>query len=145
MSDRRRIRLALRNQLLTVSGLPAARAWTNVEHTPVQGQAFIAESFSQDTAHLRTLTAGGVIEATGMYAIQWYGVADTASQSIDDGVAAILAAFPPGLALPLSDGTSVRVRGGIAPFAGEILPTGDGWAVCTVKVFWRREALLPAA
>ena len=136
------VQLCLRNVVLTLPQLPAARAFENIAFTPTINQPYIAEQFIPATQTLQGLLKSGLIEATGLYVIQWYGVLNTGLAAMTAGVDALLALFPPGASFTTTTGDVVRIRGDVAPFRGQIhyddSRTGaPGWALCAVKIPWR--------
>jgi hypothetical protein len=144
MIDDTAIHLALRNRLLTVSGLPSTtnRAWENKKFTPTQGSAYITDSYVPGPPALITVPADtGTLEHRGLYVVQWYGIEYDGFTNIRTGVKAILAKFSYGTRITCTDGQVVRIGTprGVAsgPTSSQIVPTGDGWAVCTIKIpFW---------
>jgi len=144
MIDDTAIHLALRNRLLTVSGLPSTsnRAWENKEFTRTQGTAYIEEEYVPGPPALITVPADtGTLEHRGIYVVRWYGIENAGVTAIRAGVKAILAKFSYGTRITCTDGQVVRIGTptGTAsgPTSSQIVPTGDGWAVCTIKVpFW---------
>lgn len=117
---------------LTV-GLPAVRAWENVDATPVTGQPWVEESYLPGAVEQVTVTATGMLEVLPIYTLTLrtkLGIGMTALLAYAD---AVLAHFAPGLALTLTDGTDLRVRTRPAPFATPIV-RGDTWAACAVTI-----------
>lgn len=97
--------LALRARLLAVSGIPAARAFDNKKYVGVPGTPYIADSWVPATNTLRTITArNGTGQETGLYVVQWFGLADAGITDIRAGVQGILAAFTPGTAVTSTTG-----------------------------------------
>lgn len=114
-------------------GLPAVRAWENVEATPVTGQPWVEESYLPGAVEQVTVTATGMLEVLPLYTLTLrtkLGIGMTALLAYAD---AVLAHFAPGLALTLTDGTDLRVRTRPAPFATPIV-RGDTWAACAVTI-----------
>lgn len=135
MIDHDAVHLALRNRALAY--LPTSRAFENVAFTPVAGEAYCEEDYVPGTKTLLTANASsGVVEDTGLYVIRWYGLANIASHTIAASVDALLARFTPGTWLTAGS-NAVRIRSDVAPTRGQLLATGDGWAVCTVTIPWR--------
>jgi hypothetical protein len=137
MIDHIAVQLAFRNQLLTATGIPSSRAWENKDFTPVEGTAYLEESYVPASAQRKTIARTGRVEVTGLYVVRYYGLANTALTAIWTVVNAILAVFPDSLAWALSNGDELRVRGDVAPYAGQILQTDTGHACVTIKVPWR--------
>lgn len=138
MIDHGQAHLALRNRLLTVAGIPAARAWENKKFSAAPGVPYLADQYVPATSRILSFPANkGTTEETGLYVVQWYGLADTGITAMRTGVQAILAAFAPGTSLTATSGDVVRVRSDVGPVAGQILPMDSGFACCTVKIPWR--------
>jgi hypothetical protein len=140
MVDHNAIRLALRNRLLTVAGLPDAtnQALSNRQFTPTALTPYIEEDYVPASAGLVTTAVNGVIQVTGLYVIRWYGIENTGELAVRQGTDAILAVFPPSFGFPaLGNGDELRVRGDVAPYSGQVVPSGDGWAACAVTIPWR--------
>lgn len=139
MVSRNAVHLALRARLEAVSGIPpkAQRAFENKDFQPTPGTPYLEESFVPASGVLPGLSRGPVV-AFGLYVVKIYGIAKSGITAIGDVVDAILAAFPAGLTFAqLTNGDSVRIRGNPAPWAGQILPQNDGFAVCTITVPFR--------
>lgn len=118
-------------------GVPVKRAWENVALRPVTGQAYVEESYVPATSRLWTFRAqGGQVEETGLYVIRWYGLSGYGPDGLRTCVDTLKALFSPGTSFTLSDGSTVRVRADIGPWAGEIRRLDGGWAVCTLTIPW---------
>lgn len=129
--------LALRNRLLTVAGLPTARAFENVAFTPVAGTAYVAEQFVPATNTALTIpTAHALVEETGLYVVQWFGLDGAGISAIRAGADAVLAAFAPGTSVTSTANDVIRVRSDTGPRASQILPQPNGFAVCTITIPW---------
>lgn len=136
------VQMCLRNVVLTLPQLPKDRAFENVLFQPKMGSPYIAEQFTPATQSLKGLLKGGLIEARGLYVIQWYGVLNTGLNALTAGVDALLALFPPGASFTTSTGDTVRVRGDVAPTRSEIhyddSRTGaPGWALIAARIPWQ--------
>jgi len=120
------------------SGLPTLRAWENEQFDRTAGRPFVTEQFVPATNFRLTMPAnGGLREERGQSVWQWYGLADIGTEALDKGANAMLALFD-GASLVLSSGHVVTVMGTpVGPTAGQILPTGDGWSVCTIRIPWK--------
>lgn len=128
---------ALRTRLLTLSSLPAGRAWENVSFTPTIGAEYITEQYVPGT--VTGLTApirNGVIEDTGLYVITFYSPDDTGYSSLSAKVSALLALFSPGTTVTLDDGITLTVRSDVGPKRGQFL-RADTWMTCPVTIPWR--------
>lgn len=119
-------------------GLPALQYYDNDKFTPQQFRWFAEGEFSPSTSTLQTATASrGIGQATGEYYWRLYSVAETGDDALDAVTSALLRCYPPGDGQRLSDGTTLRIRQDIAPWAGSITNETTGHAVLTVTVPWR--------
>jgi uncharacterized protein DUF4128 len=119
-------------------GLPEIRAWENIGVTPIAGRPYVEADYVPATAQLLTApSAGGVVEETGLYVTRLYGVANTGFLALAKYAGAILALFPPGATLNLSDGSALRYRENPGPFRGSARADTPGFAVVTITVPWR--------
>lgn len=145
MASTKDIHLTLRTQLVTASGIPDSqhRARENRDYTPNDFETYIEEEFVPGPRAVRTLVPGGLSETMGLYVVKVFAAANNGINTIRTLADAILDVFSPGSTLALSGGGSVRIRTDPAPFCGQILPTGDGWSVCTVTIPWRVDTSLP--
>lgn len=117
--------------------LPATRAWENIGVAPTEGRPWIEEDYVPATNTLVTLPASsGTLEETGLYVLKWYGLERYGVTAIRKGVDALKALFAPGTTLTAGSDI-VRVRTDTSVRAGQILPQGDGWAVCVLTVPWK--------
>jgi hypothetical protein len=144
MVNHKALQLAFRARLLTLSGLPDDRAWENTQFTPRVGHPYIEEEYLPAPGTLRGFTQGGVAEDTGMYVVRWYGLANTDLAIVDD-VHALLALFPPGLALTTTAGDTAHVRGDVMPSRSPLRADGPDWIVCTVTIPFRCYTLTPVS
>ena len=128
---------------LTV-GLPSLIGWNNRAITPIAGRPFLEEDFVPAGAQLKTLVKSGQVDYDGLYVLRWYGLADTGPEAIAACADAVLAAYPPGYAVTLSNGDPLRIRTDVAPYRGAIQPGEPGWAVCTLTIPYRVSTLNPA-
>jgi len=130
---------ALRALLVTASGLPDAshRAWENDDFSAPVDEVYIKDEFVPAAATLHTITANGVLERNGLYIVTWVGLANTGDDDVLAGADAILAVFPPGLGSPMMSGLTLRIRGDVAPFAGQVINDANARACCQITVPWR--------
>ena len=129
------IRLAFRKQLLTVAGIPTLKAFENVDFNPGIEQQYLEEDFVPATSDVTSFPAStGLLMGTGLYVVKWYCVQNTGSVPADQGVDAILAVFPAGLALSLSNGDTVKIPPKPAPSRSQLIPNGAGWAAIAVRI-----------
>jgi hypothetical protein len=144
----REIQLALRTVLLTVSTLPANRAWENQgPYDPAKhpGQSYVLEQFAPGSSQLYTASANGangIKDVRGLYLVQWFAQSGDGTPNVGgitelrDGPDAILSAFPPGKGFPMTSGLVLRVRGDQAPFPSQITPLETGFSYVTVTIPW---------
>ena len=137
------VQLALRAKVLTLSTLPVEQSWENVRFVPVAGLPYVEEQFVPGPQFLRGLTSGGMVEQRGMYVILWYGVAETGLGDLTAGRDALLALFPPESVITTAAGDAVRIRGDVAPYAGQIRYDTPGWAYIAINIPWRVFTLNP--
>ncbi len=136
VDDPRTVDAPAGSRSLTV-GLPELRAWDNTTLSPVAGKPYIEETFVPATASLLSSPlTGGVVEDTGLYIIRWYGKANTGLAALGDAVSAVLELFKPGTALTVADGT-LRVRGDLGPWRGQMMADMPGWTVIVITIPWR--------
>jgi hypothetical protein len=120
------------------AGLPVTRKWENVEFDPPVGRVYIEESFTEGTSTVRSLPAdGGVLDDTGLYVLRWYGLANTGMRSLRDPMKKLRTLFKPGTTLPLSDGTTLRIRTDVSPTVSGIQPGKPGWSMISIAIPWR--------
>lgn len=138
MIDYEAVQLALRNRLITVSGLWAG-AWQNVDYTPVTGTPYVEEAFSPSTNTARGFPIrNALLDVTGLYVVRLYGLEHVDTKPINDLATAIVAKFASGTLLTLGNGDKVRIRGdGTGPTPSEPIPNGLGRCVAVVTIPWR--------
>jgi hypothetical protein len=117
--------------------LPLLRGWENIKLEPVSGRPYISADYVPATTQLLTTRSPGVVEETGLYVVRWYGLANVGLLGLTRCAQAVLALFPPGNTLSLSDGSALRWRENPGPFRGLARADAPGWAVVTVTVPWR--------
>lgn len=143
MINHEAVLLALRARLLTLASLPTTRLWENKAPPVKAGDTYVDEDYVPATCTLRGLTSGGLVEDTGLYVVKWAALANTGAPTAIAGPNALLALFPPGLALTASDGSIVRIRGDIGPTRGQGLSDGDGRTVYPVTIPFRVHTFNP--
>lgn len=118
-------------------GVPALRAFENVDLIPVAGRPYFEEDFVPGTNTLRTFPAQGATgEETGLYVLKIYGLSNVGISAIRKTIDALKALFAPGTTLTAGVNT-VRVRSDVSVQSGQILPQGNGWSVCVLTIPWR--------
>lgn len=139
MIDHSAIHLALRARMVTASGIPAAaqRAWTNKSFTPTVGTRYLEEEFVVSPPQMIGMTDAGTLRGNGYYIIKIYEPEDDGAKGAYTVADAILGKLSSRTRLTLSNGDVVRIGGNpIGPCAGQLLPLGTGFAVCTITVPW---------
>lgn len=132
----RAVEVAASGRTISV-GLPALRAFENVDFTPVSGRPYVEEDFIAATNTLLTTNASsGTLEETGLYVLKWYGLSNYGVSALRKSVDALKALFAPGTTVAVGSNT-VRVRADVGPFTGQILPQDGGWSVLTLTIPWR--------
>lgn len=135
--DPEKVHLALRGTLLTIAELPALRAWDNVSFTPSATAASIEDALGTFTTRRRTAPAAlATVEATGLYVIKVYGVANRGDSEIREMVTAIVDAFPLGGTATLDSGDVVRIDGEGGHTVSQILPISASKTQCTITIPW---------
>lgn len=121
-------------------GLPQSRALDNKRFKPTTLLPYIEEDFVPGGhALIGYPSQGSRNEETGLYVVKWYGLEGKGEGGIRRPVDALKRLFAPGTVLALGDGTTIRMSRDSAVVAGQILPQGDGWAVCVVSIPWRAD------
>jgi hypothetical protein len=135
------IHMALRARLEAVAEIPppADRSWPNVDFTPPVDRAHIESDYVPGPRPVITMpTSTGVVEASGLFVVRYCGLTDRGESIITEVAAAILEAFRPGTSETLASGNVLRIRGDLAPYPSQILPTGDtNKSRCTITIPWR--------
>lgn len=128
--------------------LPSKEAPEGVTYAPTAGVPFWEADYMGGPAFQRSFGGvGGVVEVTPMWVVKIYtptsGAFLAAGRAASDAYAdAILGLFPPKLGLTLSTGDLVRVRTDVAPYRGQLQPSGAaGFAVVTVTIPLRGDAV----
>lgn len=121
---------------LTV-GLPLIRSFENKAVSKVVGRPYVDENFVPGTHALLTAPAqSGIVEETGLYVLTFFGVENTGHLGIRKPLDALKALFAPGTVIPAGS-ASVRVRGDTSTQVGQIIPQGNGWAACQIRIPWQ--------
>lgn len=122
-------------------GVPAFRAWENVDYTPTPGRWYVEEDYLPGPTAQTTLGTLGQVEVFPTYVLKIYGLANTSTAALFKFADALLALFAPGTPIVLSDGVVIRVRTNPAPSCGQIVQApGGGWAVATITIPCRVES-----
>lgn len=129
---------------------PTVRVFGNLEPSEAgvvlpnlpTGRPYYEEAFAPSTQQLLTNSTRGVIEHTGLFLVTWAGLANYDDIGIRRCADAVLTAFPPQYAWTLTDGSVLRVRGDIAPWAREITRRDGGWAAVIITIPWQITARL---
>lgn len=121
-------------------GIPAGRAFELVPFigglngAPIAGRPYIQDRLLPGGQSSPGF--GPLMDEDCLYSIKWVGLEGKGPEAIRDPVNAIKVLFAPGTKIPVA-GSDFRVRKDLAPSAGEIIPQGDGWAVCEVLIALR--------
>jgi hypothetical protein len=131
----RQVEAAGSNRRLTV-GVPLLRGWENQELTPLAGQWYIEEDYIPGPVNGVSL---GQKEHLPMYVLRLSGLAGKGVSALYRVADAILASFPPKLAMPMEDGFPLRVSSDTAPYRGQVLSSGPGRADVAITIpLWKR-------
>jgi len=117
---------------LTV-GLPAGRAWENVEYTPVPGDPYIEEAYIPGPMDALTLGDTPTLECSPSYIIRVYVPINTGPEAARQYADALLTLFAPKTSLTVTDHT-LTVRTRPAPYSGQLIRTEAGHATLPVTV-----------
>lgn len=116
-------------------GLPTRRAWEGLEFTPTEGAPYVSELYLGGPQTVITVQAlGGEIEATPIYQVTIRARSGVGVDALAAYADALLAHFPPGLTLALSDGNTVRVRADTAPYRTTLVLDSPGWSALSVAI-----------
>jgi len=115
-------------------GLPALRAWENLDFEPTTGRPFVEEDYLPGPVAQVTLGALAQIETLPQYVVKFYGLRNTGPAALYRMADAALALFAPRTGLTLPTGDVVTVRTNPAPYRSQLIPSEPGWAVCVVTV-----------
>jgi hypothetical protein len=115
-------------------GLPALRAWENVDFTPTSGRWFVDEDYLPGPAEQITLGALGQVETLPQYVLKLYGTSGAGPAALYKAADALLTLFAPRTALTLSTGDVLTVRTSPAPYRGQLLTADAGWSLVTLTV-----------
>lgn len=126
MIDHRTVRSKLREQLLTVAGLPSARSWENRNFKPPTGEKWVRETYLPGDERQ---SANDMVEAVGVVQYDLYCPAGAGTEEIEDLADAIKEAFKPSSVV----GSLVRID------RSERLPGRQEpkWYSVPVRVSWR--------
>ncbi len=123
-------------------GLPSRRAWENVRFVPEQEKPYVEEEYLPGTGRVRTFgTPNPMTEQFPLYLLRLFGRIEVGRDALSATVDALLAHFPPNLALTLANGDLARVRGDVVP-SPSALTIDQTWAVVTVTIPLRVESRL---
>lgn len=132
-TDARTVETAAAARTIAV-GLPALRAWENVDFTPTAGRWFVEEDYLPGPVAQITLGARGQVETLPQYVLKFYGTANAGVGALYKAADAVLTLFAPRTQLTLSTGDLLSVRTNPAPYRGQLLPAEAGWSLVAVTV-----------
>lgn len=120
--------------------LPSKRAWENSDFTPVAGIPFVEEDYLPGPSpSLETTGPRGEIELFPSYVLRVSVPENTGILASARYAQELLDLFPPGLAIALSNGDTLRVRTDQGPYPGQRQPSRPGFSVMPVTIpFWLR-------
>ena len=124
---------ALRTRLATLAGTYDL-ALENAQFNPTVGRAYIEEEYTPGTTAQIGVGPLGTVETRPLFSVKVHtpeGQGMTAANTFRD---ALLALFPPRLAITLSDGTPLRVRTDTGPYLGPIKRYKPGWLTSPVAI-----------
>jgi hypothetical protein len=128
----RTVEASASGRTLTV-GLPASRAWENVEYTPTTGVPYVVEEYIPGPMRQVTLGSQGEMEVLPIYAPKVYVPSGLGSGAADAYADALLLWFAPMVSVTIPNGT-LRVRSDVAPYRGQLLQNSPGFAVVPVTI-----------
>ena len=125
--------------------LPAARAWENKHFDPalLNGHPWIKEDYLPGPVAQVTVGPLGDVETLPQYIVKLYGLPKTGTGALYRLADALLALFPPRLAITLTSGDVLRVCGGRnsagesagpAPYRSQLMQDAAGFAVVVVTI-----------
>jgi len=117
---------------LTV-GLPASRAWENIAHEPTSNKPYVQEEYIPGPMEKTTLGPLGETETLPLYVPRVFVVAGNGADAGRKYADALIEHFAPGTSFTVS-GHTVVVRSVPAPFSGQLLQAGPGFAFVPVTV-----------
>lgn len=115
-------------------GLPALRAWENLDFTPTAGRWFVEEDYLPGPAAQITLGRYGQIETLPQYVLKLYGMSNTGPGALYRAADALLTLFAPRTEFTCSTGDVVMVRTNPAPYRGQLIPAEAGWSAVVVTI-----------
>lgn len=117
------------------TGLPAIRVYDNRKGAPTVLRPYVTNELVQGATQIKTWpTSRGRFQEEWLSIWTFYGIAGTGDAALFAWVGAFKALFAPGTTITMTDSTTARVRGDVAPKNGQILPVDGGWARCTVTI-----------
>jgi hypothetical protein len=118
-------------------GAPYLKSLENARVAPVTGRWLFNEQLVPSPMKLVSMPAdGGLLEERGLYLITLYAPEDRGHTAIAKVVDALLARFTPGTSI-VAGSETLRIEGDPGPFAGQIIPRGEGFATCTIQIPYR--------
>lgn len=115
-------------------GLPALRAWENLDFTPTASRWFVEEDYLPGPAAQVALGPRGEMELLPTYVLKLYGLTNHSTAALYKAADALLTLFAPRTSLTLSTGDTIIVRTNPAPYRSQLLPGAPGWAMVALTV-----------
>ena len=109
-------------------------AWPDVAFTPPSDEAWVETDYVPGPMSRATLATNGELEVLPMYVIRVSGPTNAGGAVLENLADALLEHFAPGSAITNSQSEVLRVRGDVAPFAGQLLRTDTMQSTITVTV-----------
>jgi len=117
------------------AGLPARRAWENIELEPRLGYPYVEEEFLPGPSPLRTLQAlNGTVETIPMYRVLVHVPENVGVEAMNRYADQVATLFYHGYAMTLTNGDTLRVRADTGPYRGQVLRRKPGWATVPVTI-----------
>lgn len=114
-------------------GLPAMRAWENVAFTPTAGAPYVTEQYVPGPGKKISLGPLGELEYLPLFAPHVHVPSGVGPEAGDAYADALLTLFAPETSITLANST-LRVRGDVAPYSGQLLQSAPGFATIPVNV-----------
>lgn len=116
------------------AALPANRSWTNVVFEPTQGEPWVEEQYLPGPMLRTGLGPTAQLEVRPMYNLRIYVPANVGIDGALQYADSLLTLFAPGTEITVGSGSTLTVRGDVAPFVGQMQQADAGFAVVPVTV-----------
>ena len=122
------------------TGLPAIRAWENISIDTTNQRWYVEDDYVPGPVAQIGLGALASVETFPLYTLKLYGIANTGASALYKAADALLALFAPRTAFSVGTGNSCTVRTSPAPYRGQLLQAGAGWACIPITIPLRTRA-----